>query len=286
MSIYHLHKTAPAIVEHCCKASNQKREIMELAIYQIDAFADKIFEGNPAAVCPLKEWLPDETMQAIAAENNLSETVFFVETEAAYHIRWFTPLFEVDLCGHATLASAYVIFEILGCEKDEIVFESKSGLLTVRKKDNCFELDFPAQPAVLCETPQILIDAFGQTPLYCLKRDDYILVFENEQIIENANPDLLKLLKADLRGVMITAPSQKYDFVLRFFAPKYGINEDPVTGSALTQLVPYWAEKLAKKAMFVKQISKRGGESHCKLSGDRVRIAGKAVKFMSGIIEI
>jgi PhzF family phenazine biosynthesis protein len=259
---------------------------MELTLYQIDAFANKPFEGNPAAICPLDEWLPEELMQSIASENNLSETAYFVKTGDGYHIRWFTPSHEVDLCGHATLASAYVIFNILGYNKSQIVFESRSGRLTVKRHNDRFEMDFPAQPPVPCDTPQEILNAFKRTPSECLKSEDYIVVFEDEASILNANPDFSLLSELNLRGVAITSVSNEYDFVTRFFAPKYGINEDPVTGSAFTQLIPYWANKLNKNALIAKQVSRRGGEVGCGYSGNRVQISGKAAKYMVGIIEV
>lgn len=259
---------------------------MELTLYQIDAFANEPFEGNPAAICPLVEWLSEELMQSIASENNLSETAYFVKTGDDYHIRWFTPTHEVDLCGHATLASAYVIFDILGHDKPQITFESKSGLLTVKRNNGRFEMDFPSQPPVPCDTPREILDAFKETPIECLKSEDYIVVFKAEARILNANPDLSLLSELDLRGVAITSISNKYDFVTRFFAPKYGINEDPVTGSAFTQLIPYWANKLNKNDLLAKQVSRRGGEVICRYFGERVQISGKAAKYMVGTIEV
>lgn len=259
---------------------------MKLDIYQVDAFANKSFEGNPAAICPLDKWLSDELMQSIAEENNLSETAFFVPVDQGFHIRWFTPSHEVDLCGHATLASAYVIFECLDYQKNEIIFESRSGLLSVKKNQNWLEMDFPSQPPEKCTAPRPLLDAFEQAPIECLKSEDYIVVFEDESAVLNAKPDLALLAQLDLRGVLITAKSANYDFVTRCFAPKYGINEDPVTGSAFTQLVPYWADKLDKQTFEAKQVSKRGGVVRCIYSGDRVKISGKAVQYMSGVIEV
>jgi len=259
---------------------------MELTLYQIDAFANKPFEGNPAAICPLDEWLSDELMQSIATENNLSETAYFVKNNNGYHIRWFTPAHEVNLCGHATLASAYVIFNILESKEQEITFESKSGLLTVKKNNNWLQMDFPSQPPVRCEIPQQILEAFDETPVECLKSEDFIVVFENEETILNSKPKLSLLSELDLRGVAITSKSKKYDFVTRFFAPKYGINEDPVTGSAFTQLIPYWSNLLNKKSLNAKQVSNRGGEVECIHSGERVTISGKAVKYMVGTIEI
>ena len=259
---------------------------MELTLYQIDAFANKPFEGNPAAICPLNEWLSDELMQSIAAENNLSETAFFVKTNSSYRIRWFTPTNEVNLCGHATLASAYVIFNFLGYKEHIVSFESKSGVLTVQRNNDLLEMDLPAQVPVNCSTPELIIQAFNQTPIECLKAEDYIVVFENEASVVNAAPDLALLSELDLRGVAITAKSRKYDFVTRFFAPKYGINEDPVTGSAFTQLIPYWSIKLNQPNLNAKQVSNRGGEVGCIYSGERVRISGNATKYMIGNIEI
>lgn len=259
---------------------------MELTLYQIDAFANKPFEGNPAAICPLVGWLPDELMQSIASENNLSETAYFVKTGDGYHIRWFTPTHEVDLCGHATLASAYVIFNMFDYDKPQIVFQSRSGLLTVKRNNDRLEMDFPSQSPVPCDTPREILDAFEETPIECLKSEDYIVVFETEASILNANPYLSLLSELDLRGVAITSISNKYDFITRFFAPKYGINEDPVTGSAFTQLAPYWANKLNKNALLAKQVSRRGGEVICRYSGDRVQISGKAAKYMVGTIEV
>lgn len=259
---------------------------MQLSIYQINAFANKVFEGNPAAVCPLENWLPDELMQSIAAENNLAETVFFVPTDIGYHIRWFTPIREVDLCGHATLASAFVLFSILGYKKSKIIFTSKSGELIVNNNGQWLEMDFPAQPAKSCEIPKLIIKAFKTPIVECLKSQDYIVIFTNESEVFNAKPDMSVLSQLDLRGVIITATGKNYDFVNRVFAPKYGINEDPVTGSAFTQLIPYWSEKLNKKELTAKQISTRGGEVNCIYLGNRVKISGKAVKYMVGSIEI
>ena len=258
---------------------------MDLKLYQIDAFASQVFEGNSAAVCPLDEWLADDLMQKIAEENNLAETAFFVASNDAFDIRWFSPLKEVDLCGHATLASAYVLFEKLAYGKPEISFNSRSGILKVKRVADWFELDFPVQRPVPCDCPEPLLAAFGQ-PIECLKAEDYILFFEDEQTVLEANPDLSLLLEVDLRAVAITARSKEYDFVSRLFAPKYGISEDPVTGSLYTQLTPYWSEKFNKLALSAKQVSARTGEVRCALAGDRVKILGKAVAYMDGVITI
>jgi len=259
---------------------------MKLKLYQVDAFAKKTFEGNPAAICPLEKWLDDTLMQKIAEENNLSETAFFVKTDGVFHIRWFTPTSEVDMCGHATLASAHVIYTYLDYKEDEIIFDSKSGILKVTKEDDKYSMDFPAQKIEACEIPIEFMVAFDALPIACYKAMDYLLVFDDEKDIINANPDIQKLQEVDLRGVMITAKSKEYDFVTRFFAPKYGIDEDPVTGSAFTQLVPYWSEVLGKEALHAKQVSPREGEVYCRIKGDRVEMAGYAVSYLEGVITI
>lgn len=259
---------------------------MKLPIYQIDAFAENAFEGNPAAVVPLDEWLGDEVMQAIAAENNLAETAFFVPVNNGFHIRWFTPEKEVKLCGHATLASAFVLFNILDYKEEAIKFDSLSGALFVTREDNLLTLDFPSQIPQNCETPDELVKGLGKSPVECLSNEDYILVFDNEADIANIVPDHECLKRVDLRGVIVTAPSEEYDFVARMFAPKYGIPEDPVTGSAYTQLMPYWSKRLGKSKLKAKQISSRGGKLFCEFKGDRVLISGSAVKYLEGMIEI
>ncbi len=259
---------------------------MELILYQVDAFAKEPFEGNPAAVISLETWIPDDLMQSIAEENNLSETAFFVPTKTGYHIRWFTPTMEVDLCGHATLAAAFVLFNFLGCNKGMVEFESKSGKLTVLQKDDWLVMDFPAQAPTLCNIPDEVIRAFNKKPIVCLRSVDYILVFETESDVSSIRPDMDYLRKLDLRGVVITAESKQYDFVSRFFAPKYGIDEDPVTGSSHTQLVPYWAERLGKTKLTAKQVSRRGGELVCEIQNDRVLISGMAAKYLEGRIVI
>ena len=259
---------------------------MKLSIYQIDAFATGPFTGNPAAVIPLDEWLPAATMQAIAEENNLSETAFFVPENDAFHIRWFTPLSEVDLCGHATLASAFVILNILKLQQDAVAFTSLSGPLRVTQSDQLLTLDFPAQPATRCDIPNALVEGLGATPSACLQQEDYIAVFEQEEDVLALEPDHPILQKLDLRGVIATAPAGEYDFVVRFFAPKLGIPEDPVTGSAYTKLAPYWSQRFGKAILRAKQCSKRGGEVICEHQGDRVLISGHAVKYLEGEIDI
>ena len=259
---------------------------MNLSIYQVDAFAEQPFEGNPAAVVPLEEWLPDSTMQAISEENNLSETAFFVHASKGFYIRWFTPYKEVKLCGHATLASAYVIFNILGYNQEVVTFDSLSGPLSVTKNHDLLTLDFPAQSPQVCETPIALTRGLGAAPNECLAHDDYLAIFESENEILEIAPDQEQLKQLDRRGVIVTAPSHDYDFVTRFFAPKYGIPEDPVTGSAFTQLIPYWAHRLGKANLIAKQVSSRGGKLTCELKGERVLISGGAVKYMEGSLEI
>jgi len=259
---------------------------MKLQIFQIDAFANKAFEGNPAAVVPLETWLPDETMQAIAEENNLAETAFFTPTTSGFHIRWFTPVDEVKLCGHATLASAFVLFHLLGYQSDSIRFDSLSGPLSVTKTNDLLTLNFPTQKPVRCDIPEELVKGLGKSPLECFANEDYIAVFENEEDISSINPNHYYLEQLNHRGVIVTSPAKEYDFVARFFAPKYGVPEDPVTGSAYTQLTPYWAERLGKNSLDAKQISSRGGQLKCELKADRVLISGSAIKYFEGTIEI
>lgn len=259
---------------------------MKLDIYQVDAFANKVFEGNPAAICPLEDWLPDNVMQNIAAENNLAETAFFVATGDGYHIRWFTPTKEVSLCGHATLASAHIIFTELGYTNNQIRFDCLSGELIVQKTETGYRMDFPSQPAEVCDRFAQAESAFGKRPIACLSHEDYVLVFDDENFVRNVQVDTNQLKSWDLRGVIITAASKEYDFISRFFAPNYGIDEDPVTGSSYTKLIPYWANELDKPTMFAKQVSKRGGEVHCELKGDRVLISGKCISYLTGTITI
>ncbi len=259
---------------------------MKLNIYQVDAFTQTLFSGNPAAVVPLESWLTNNHMQNIAAENNLSETVFFVPEENEFAIRWFTPTNEVTLCGHATLAAAFVIFNFLAYQSHVIVFSSLSGELKVTQSNGWLTLDFPSQPPQQVDAPQALINGLGVQANECLVNQDYISVYQNEADILAIKPDLTELKKLDYRGVIITAPSEQYDFVARFFAPNVGIDEDPVTGSAFTQLVPYWAERLGKKQLFAKQVSYRGGELKCELNGERVFISGQAVLYLKGEISL
>ncbi|WP_419803227.1 PhzF family phenazine biosynthesis protein [Mucilaginibacter sp.] len=260
---------------------------MILKIYQADAFTDQLFGGNPAAVCPLQEWLPDEMMQKIALENNLAETAFFVPDADGFMLRWFTPELEIDLCGHATLASAHIIFTELGFAEKQISFKTKvAGTLVVSKTNNIYTLDFPARPPQNCEVPDILLEALGgnATPSIIQKSRDYFLVYESEAAIINLKPDFSLLAKIDVIGIIVTAPGEEVDFVSRFFAPSCSVPEDPVTGSAHCTLIPYWAKRLDKNSMHVYQLSARKGELWCENKGGRVLISGKAVTYLRGEI--
>lgn len=260
----------------------------KINIYQIDAFTDKVFSGNPAAVCLLNEWLPDEMMQNIGAENNLAETAFLVKRAEDYEIRWFTPTLEVALCGHATLASAHVLFHHLNHPEDTIQFFSRhSGHLSVTKKEENLTLDFPSDIAKEVDGPQEILDAMNLKPEGVFQgRTDYMLLFKDQHEIEQLNPDMALLKKFRARGVIVTAPGDHVDFVSRFFAPGSGIDEDPVTGSAHTTLTPFWSERLNKKLLHAKQLSKRGGDLVCELVDQRVKITGKAITYLKGEIHI
>jgi PhzF family phenazine biosynthesis protein len=258
---------------------------MKFTIYQVDAFAENVFSGNPAAIVPLKAWLPDETMQKIALENNLSETAFFISAEDGFHIRWFTPAAEVDLCGHATLATAHVLFNHLNYLEKEIEFESRSGILRVKKEGEWLILNFPASFVNEIKMPTKVREAFSITPQKCFRgKDDLMLIYQKEEDILNLKPNFQKIAESDARGIIVTSKSVEFDFVSRFFAPAVGVNEDPVTGSAHTMLIPYWAEQLGKTELTAKQISARGGILHCKHLGERVEIGGKAVTYLVGEI--
>lgn len=263
-----------------------RTQIMKIPLYQIDAFGERLFTGNPAAVCPLTEWLPDSLMQTIAAENNLAETAFFVTSGNGFHIRWFTPSVEVRLCGHATLATAHVLWQHLGCQAAELTFESASGLLRVRQSEDLLWLNFPADQLASVPLPDELSGAFAFDPLEVFRgRDDYLIVAQDEASVQNAQPDMNRIAQCPSRGVIITAPGKTCDFVSRFFAPQSGIPEDPVTGSAHTTLTPYWAARLGKKRLNARQLSTRGGTLTCILCDDRVEIGGRAFTFLSGQID-
>ena len=254
---------------------------MKIKQYQVDAFATRAFEGNPAAVCALEGWLDDGLLQAIAEENNLSETAFFVPSEKGFGLRWFTPVKEVDLCGHATLATAHVIFEKLGYAQPVITFETRSGDLFVKKKGPLLEMDFPACPPTRCALPDLLAEGLGQRPLEVWAADDYLAVFDSEATVRAITPNQVLLSQLDLRCVVITAPGTAVDFVSRVFGPKFGIPEDPVTGSAHCALVPYWAKRLGKNVLTARQVSRRGGNIGCELNADRVMLSGSAVTVMT-----
>jgi PhzF family phenazine biosynthesis protein len=257
---------------------------MKIKQYQVDAFTDKVFGGNPAAVVPLSSWLDDALLQAIAEENNLAETAFYAPSEKGYQLRWFTPVKEVDLCGHATLATAHVLFEIIGYPKQVITFETRSGDLFVARKGMRLEMDFPASSPGPCELSETLAKGLGRRPLEVLAAEDYLAVFDSEETVRAITPDPVLLGQLDLRGVIVTAPGTDVDFVSRFFAPKLGIPEDPVTGSAHCQLAPYWARRLGKNNLSARQVSRRGGEIACELRSDRVLLSGYAVTFMEAEI--
>ena len=259
---------------------------MRLQIFQVDAFSDRPFAGNPAAVVPLDSWLTDEVMLAIAAENNLAETAFFVKNEGGFDLKWFTPTVEMDLCGHATLATGFLLWKELGYSGDEIKFQTKSGELRVTREGERFVLDFPARPAEVCEAPAGLADALGGVPVEVRRSRDYLAVFESEKDVLALDPDFRAIKELGVHAVIVTAPGQSSDFVSRFFAPAVGVDEDPVTGSAHCTLIPYWAERLGKNDLFARQVSKRGGELYCELRADRVKIGGKAALYMKGDIYV
>ncbi len=261
---------------------------LDIPFFWVDAFADRVFTGNPAAVCPLDAWLPDAAMQSIAFENNLAETAFFVPLGGnRYHLRWFTPALEVDLCGHATVASAWVVMNRVQPGLMDVVFESRSGDLEVRRDGETYELDFPSRPPRRMQPPAGLVHALGSEPAECWTGSrDIMLVFDTEQQVKALSPDFTKLAAVDAFAVIATAPGLHHDFVSRFFAPRARINEDPVTGSAHCTLTPYWAERLGKEVLRARQISARGGELLCTLRGDRVGIAGQAALYATGTFHL
>lgn len=258
---------------------------MELPIYQVDAFTTAVFGGNPAAVCPLDEWLPDDVLQSIASENNLAETAFFTrQPDGAFHLRWFTPACEVELCGHATLATALVLFEELNEDMDMLRFQTKSGELRVKRVGDRLALDFPSRsPRSILPHPDLL-PALGGAPVEVLAARDYLVRYRTATEVSALSPDMAGLMNIDKFAVIVTAPGIDCDFVSRFFAPAKGVPEDPVTGSAHCTLIPYWAAELGKTTLHARQVSKRGGELFCKLDGDRVEIAGHAKVFLKGSI--
>jgi PhzF family phenazine biosynthesis protein len=260
---------------------------MTQRLFQVDAFTEELFRGNPAGVCPLDAWLPDGLMQKIAMENNLAETAFFVRTGDRFRIRWFTPAAEVDLCGHATLAAAFVIFNVEGFSGTSIELDSRSGVLRVRRDGELLTLDFPADPIRPVDPPAGLAEALGARPLEVLRgKTDYLAVFESGDVIAALRPDFRKLRAIEARGVICTARGRSVDFVSRFFAPQVGIDEDPVTGSAHTSLAPYWAGKLGRLEMNAIQLSPRRGWLKVRLAGDRVEIGGHARAYLEGHIAL
>jgi PhzF family phenazine biosynthesis protein len=260
---------------------------MQLRLFQIDAFASRVFAGNPAAIVPLERWLDDATLQAIAAENNLSETAFLVGEKGDYQIRWMTPAAEVDLCGHATLASAWVVFNELEPGRKEVLFRSKSGPLSVKADGDRLALDFPSRPAAPADDAAgRLADALGRRPVRAFAARDYLAVYDAEEDVRALRPEMARVAALDRMAVIATAPGRDCDFVSRFFAPQVGVPEDPVTGSAHCTLVPYWSKRLGQARLFARQVSARGGELWCVDRGDRVEIAGRAAKFLEGTIEV
>ena len=259
---------------------------MRLPYFRVNAFTSSPFGGNPAGVCPLEHWLPDELLQRIATENNLSETAFFTRQNELFHLRWFTPAVEVDLCGHATLASAFVLFTQMAHGAPTVRFQSRSGILSATQRGDIIELDFPARPGVPCPMPDALWRGLGARPVEVLKSRDYLAVFNTAGEVASLKPDPQVLGALDCLGIIVTAPGGDADFISRFFAPRAGIAEDPVTGSSHCTLIPYWAQRLGKSELFAKQISSRGGELFCRNEGERVAIGGRAVVYCRGELQL
>jgi PhzF family phenazine biosynthesis protein len=259
---------------------------MKLPLYQVDAFTSRLFGGNPAAVVPLDEWLPDDVLAAIAAENNLSETAFVLPQADPAPLRWFTPALEVDLCGHATLATAHILFRHLLPGRDRLAFSTRSGTLTVTREGELLSMDFPARPASEVEITDALVAALGRRPAKAYRARDLMAVFDSESDVRDLQPDFQRVTALDAFAVIATAPGKEVDFVSRFFAPAKGIPEDPVTGSAHCTLIPYWAARLGKTELTARQLSRRGGELYCRLRGERVDIAGRAVEYLRGEITL
>lgn len=259
---------------------------MEIKYYHINAFTDQVFSGNPAGVCFLEAWIDDKMLQSIAAGNNLSETAFLVRAGGNYKLRWLSPKMEIDLCGHATLASAFAVFEYVDRRAFQVDFQTKSGMLSVRREGDMLIMDFPARPPQPCEAPENIGEILGIAPEEAMKARDLMLVYENEDMIRRLKPDMTGVAALDHFAVIVTAPGDNCDFVSRFFAPRAGIPEDPVTGSSHCTLIPYWSERLGKKKLHAMQLSERGGELFCEDRGERVSIGGKAVTYMSGTIRI
>jgi PhzF family phenazine biosynthesis protein len=259
---------------------------MILPYYEVSAFTTNPFGGNPAGVCPLDAWLPDAVLQNIATNNNLAETAFTVPRGNDFELRWFTPTIEMDLCGHATLAAASVLFTEHGWRGDEIRFHSRSGLLTVSREQTLLTLDFPARLPLPVGLPEALIQGLGLAPQEVFKARDFLVVYASAAEVRNLKPDFARLKTLDCLGIIATAPGTDADFVSRFFAPGAGVDEDPVTGSAHCTLIPFWSQRLGKTKLFARQVSQRGGELFCELVGERVRIGGRAAHYLRGEIQI
>ena len=259
---------------------------MRIPYFQVNAFTSDVFGGNPAGVCFLDEWLPDPVLQRIAAENHISETAFLAKAGAGYKLRWMTPTTEVDLCGHATLASAYVLFFERNWPELSVSFQTLSGRLLATRRGEIIELDFPSRPPQHCTAPAQLLQGLGGKPAEVLKSRDYLAVFGSAAEVAALQPDMALLGVLDSLGIIVTAKGHSVDFVSRFFAPKVGVPEDPVTGSAHCSLIPYWSQRLAKTELRAQQISKRGGELSCRFLGDRVGIGGRAVVYCRGELQI
>ena len=261
---------------------------MKIPIYQVDAFSNQLFTGNPAAVCLLNDWLDDETLLNIAKENNLAETAFCIPQNDRYAIRWFTPEIEVDLCGHATLATAHVLFREIGNDQERILFTSMSGELIVTKKDKLYSMDFPSRMPLGTSLPEVIREGLGKAPKETYKARDYVLVYDSEEEVKNIVPkiEILNTINLDPGGIIVTAKGDEADFVSRFFTPLASLFEDPVTGSAHCSLIPFWAKRLGKEKMLAYQISERKGVLHCEDRGDRVLISGEAITYLRGTIQI
>jgi len=258
----------------------------EIPFFQVDAFSGNVFSGNPAGVCLLEKWHSDTVLHSIAAENNLSETAFLVRREELFELRWFTPEIEVDLCGHATLASGHVIFKYLEPHLTRVEFLTKSGKLSVEQNADLLFLDFPSRKPIKCKPPERLEAILGVSPSDVLYSRDLMVVFDDESTIKELQPDMAAVAKLKYFALVVTAPGKNSDFVSRFFAPGAGVPEDPVTGSAHCTLVPYWSERLGKKSLHAFQLSKRGGELFCVNEDDRVLIGGRAITYLRGTIEL
>jgi predicted PhzF superfamily epimerase YddE/YHI9 len=261
-------------------------EPTRLRIYQVDAFTDRVFSGNPAAVCPLEVWLPDTVLQGIAAENNVPATAFFARDGEQYRLRWFTPTQQINICGHATLASADVLFRVLGHPGESVSFTTRAGTLNVTHERGVYALAFPCTVPVPCAPSPAFLGAFGIAPVETLRALDHIVVFEHEAQVRNLRPNYAALAGLDLRGVCVTAPGLAVDFVSRFFVLRPDSPEDPVTGSAHCELAPYWAQRLGKTSLVAHQVSPRGGEVLCDLHGDRVTLRGRAAHYMTADITL